>query len=138
MYLLSFWVFILFSNTTVSAQEDENISMNSTQETFVLKGQILSKTNNNSLPGASVVLKNSDIGVATDLDGNFEMANIKAGDIISFRFLGYETQDLIIQKDHPFIKIYLSENEFELLGAANTKCIYKTKRSFWQRVAAIF
>ncbi len=138
IYLLSFWILLLFSNTTINAQEDENISMSSTQDTFILKGTVFSKTDNSVLPGTSISLKNNITGVETDIDGNFELANVKEGDIISFRFLGFVTQDLVIKKNHPFIKVYLNENHFELLGAVDTKTTYKTKRSFWQRVKAIF
>ena len=138
IYLLSFWILLLFSNTTINAQEDENISMSSTQDTFILKGTVFSKTDNSVLPGTSISLKNNITGVETDIDGNFELANVKEGDIISFRFLGFVTQDIAIKPNHPFLKIYLNENNFELLGAVDTKSTYKTKRSFWQRVKAIF
>ena len=42
------------------------------------------------LIGAVVLVVGSDIGIVTDLDGNFNLTGIKPGDVICSSFVGYE------------------------------------------------
>lgn len=45
----------------------------------VLKGKVIDKKTGEALVGAIVKINNTDIKVYTDLDGNFEIKNIKEG-----------------------------------------------------------
>ncbi|WP_209401403.1 SusC/RagA family TonB-linked outer membrane protein [Pseudozobellia sp. WGM2] len=56
------------------------------QTTF--QGLVLDE-NNVPLPGASVVIKGSSIGTATDFDGNFEIALPKGNEILLVSYIGY-------------------------------------------------
>lgn len=57
-------------------------------QTASLKGKVTD--NGEPLPLASVVLKGTEMGTATDMDGLFELANIQAGDyVLSVSSLGY-------------------------------------------------
>lgn len=49
--------------------------------------------NNVPLPGASVVMQGSDIGVATDFDGNFEIELPDANQILIISYIGYISQE---------------------------------------------
>lgn len=44
--------------------------------------------------GASVVVKGTTNGSITDLDGNFELKNVKKGDKLSISFVGYTPQEI--------------------------------------------
>jgi len=44
-----------------------------------ITGQILDEKTGDPLFGANVVIKNTDTGAATDLDGNYRLGNIAAG-----------------------------------------------------------
>lgn len=108
----------------------------------IVKGVVYSSTDNFPLPGVSVVLKNSIIGTATDFDGVFALANIKEGDVLSFYYLGYKSQEITIEKKQNNLKIVLEEDSNYLdglvtVGEVETNVTYKTKRSFWQRLKAI-
>lgn len=46
-----------------------------------------------SLPGVNVVVKGSSNGVATDIDGKYQI-NAKTGDILVFSFTGYQTLEI--------------------------------------------
>ncbi|MEC8832022.1 MAG: carboxypeptidase-like regulatory domain-containing protein, partial [Bacteroidota bacterium] len=61
------------------------------QVTF--SGKVLDE-NNVPLPGASVVVKGSSNGVATDFDGNFEIELPKGDEILVVSYIGYISQDL--------------------------------------------
>ena len=43
--------------------------------------------------GASVLVKGTTNGVITDIDGNFQLRNVKPGDIIQISYIGYSTQE---------------------------------------------
>src|SRR6476469_4222816 len=51
------------------------------------------------VPGAIVKLKNTNTGVVTDLDGNYTIkVNNPSTDILVFSFLGFDTQEILINK----------------------------------------
>ncbi|MCF8372524.1 MAG: TonB-dependent receptor [Bacteroidales bacterium] len=61
--------------------------------TQTIRGTILDKHSQVTLPGASVVLLNSDplIGVSSDVDGKFRLENVPVGrHSLQFSFMGYE------------------------------------------------
>ncbi|MFD2100481.1 SusC/RagA family TonB-linked outer membrane protein [Flagellimonas iocasae] len=60
------------------------------QTTF--SGTVLDE-NNVPLPGASVVVKGSTNGVATDFDGNFEIQLPQGNEILVVSYIGYISQD---------------------------------------------
>nr|WP_292963988.1 MULTISPECIES: TonB-dependent receptor plug domain-containing protein [unclassified Allomuricauda] len=60
------------------------------QVTFT--GKVVDR-NNVPLPGASVVVKGSINGVATDFDGNFEIELPDGGEILVISYIGYIAQD---------------------------------------------
>tara|TARA_Y100000385_G_scaffold30206_1_gene28432 strand:- start:3615 stop:6833 length:3219 start_codon:yes stop_codon:yes gene_type:complete len=48
-----------------------------------------------ALPGATVIIQNTNIGVSTDFDGNFEI-EVDKGQILEFSYIGYMTQELTV------------------------------------------
>ena len=49
-----------------------------------------------SLPGVSVYVKGSRIGVETDIDGKYTI-NVKKGQTLVFQYLGFKSQEIRIQ-----------------------------------------
>ena len=47
------------------------------------------------LPGVNVFIKGTNIGVATDFDGNYSISAAE-GDVLIFSFVGFENQELIV------------------------------------------
>ena len=63
-----------------------------TQNLTTLKGAISDKEyNNEPMPFANVVLKGTDIGLTTNLDGKFEIDVVPGEYIIEVSFMGYES-----------------------------------------------
>ena len=63
------------------------------QSTQTIRGTITDKISQQSLPGASVVVLNSDpfIGTTTDEQGNFKLANVPVGkQTLKITFMGYK------------------------------------------------
>src|SRR5690606_8920393 len=62
-----------------------------------------------ALPGANVLIKGTTQGTITNQDGQFEL-DANAGDIVTVSFLGYQSQELPLSADQPFLDIVLSED----------------------------
>ncbi|MCP4440676.1 MAG: TonB-dependent receptor [Aureispira sp.] len=85
-----------------------------------IRGKIVDKETKQPLIGVSVVVANSEplIGASTDLDGNFELANVPVGrQIVQTQYIGYQTyatEDFIVSSAKA---IYL---EIEMIEAVET------------------
>ena len=58
-----------------------------------ISGKVLDGDTNEGLPGATIVVKNTDNGVVTGFDGSFSI-NAYEGDVLVISFLGYATQEV--------------------------------------------
>lgn len=50
------------------------------------------------LLGVSVMVKGTTNGTTTDLDGKFQLTNVKSSDVLQFSFIGYKTQEIKVGK----------------------------------------
>ncbi|NNF56741.1 MAG: carboxypeptidase-like regulatory domain-containing protein, partial [Rhodothermaceae bacterium] len=63
------------------------------QNTGKLSGQVTDATTGDPLPGAQVVVDGTQLGAATDLDGNYVILGIPVGQYdVEARFVGFETE----------------------------------------------
>ncbi|MEO9571342.1 MAG: SusC/RagA family TonB-linked outer membrane protein [Polaribacter sp.] len=60
-----------------------------------------------ALPGVSVIIKGTTTGTETDFDGKYSI-KVKKGDVLSFRYLGYETQEKTVENSNT-INVRLKE-----------------------------
>jgi hypothetical protein len=69
-----------------------------------LVGTVVEKENRNPLPGANVIIEGTQIGAATDLNGNFIIHNVPAGFYaVKIMVIGYQvqmTKNVEIVADH--------------------------------------
>jgi TonB-linked SusC/RagA family outer membrane protein len=79
------------------------------QESYNLKGVVLSEVDSTGLAGVTVRVLKTSKGDVTDLDGNFVM-NVKKGDILEFSYLGYITRTLSVT-GQTTVKVYMKEDE---------------------------
>ena len=63
------------------------------QGNFVYSGVVISSDDNEPLPGASVMVKNTTIGAMTDIDGKFELKAPKNA-VLEVSFVGFETAEI--------------------------------------------
>ena len=64
----------------------------SAQEAYTLRG-VVEDSAGEPLTGASVLVKGTTNGVASDIDGNFAI-KVKKGDVVSVSYIGYKAQDI--------------------------------------------
>lgn len=69
--------------------------------------------NGDGLPGASVIVKGTKVGITTDTDGNFQLDLPDQAEILVISFIGYETKEINIQ-NRSVINISLTPNIMEL------------------------
>lgn len=66
--------------------------------------------NSEPLPGVTVLMKGTNIGTSTDFDGNFSI-DANPGDVLSFSFVGYATQEITITDNITTLDITLTEDK---------------------------
>lgn len=67
-----------------------SITRTTTQQSNECKGSV-KDSQGEPITGASVIVKNTQRGTTTDIDGNFSLPNVKAGEIIQVSFIGFKT-----------------------------------------------
>ncbi|MFJ1474602.1 SusC/RagA family TonB-linked outer membrane protein [Capnocytophaga cynodegmi] len=72
------------------------------------------------LPGVSVLVKGTSIGVATDFDGNFEVNVPEDKTELLFSYIGFKEQTIKVSKSQSGLKIVLQEDVMELEGTVVT------------------
>lgn len=66
------------------------------QDTFILKGKVISAVDQTTLPGASIRVKDTSMGVITGADGEFSMRLPQGEHTLTISFIGYMTSSLTI------------------------------------------
>ncbi|WP_232834844.1 SusC/RagA family TonB-linked outer membrane protein [Pleomorphovibrio marinus] len=77
-----------------------------------VSGTVKSSTDNEAIPGATVVLKGTNTGTTTDMDGNYSI-NIETPGTLVFSFIGYNSQEVQVT-NQSVIDIVLQDNVQDL------------------------
>ncbi|MDO6744763.1 carboxypeptidase-like regulatory domain-containing protein [Tenacibaculum soleae] len=59
-------------------------------------GSVFSKKNKESLIGGTVLIKNKNIGTETNIDGFFELKNVRVTDTIGISYIGFKKREIIV------------------------------------------
>ena len=94
---LLIWLLSIFVSTATMAA----------QNGYTMKG-VVEDESGEPLIGATVMVKGTSTGGATDIDGNFAI-NVKNGDVLVFSYIGYTSQEVKVTGQNN-ITIKLSEN----------------------------
>ncbi|HNX86181.1 MAG TPA: SusC/RagA family TonB-linked outer membrane protein, partial [Bacteroidales bacterium] len=91
---------------------------------FSVGGKVTDATDGSSIPGVTVVIKNTTMGTVTDIDGNYSI-KVKPGDVLVYSYVGYQTQERAFTGDKK-IDIVLaasvsSLNEIVVIGYGTVK-----------------
>ena len=84
----------LVPSAFVSASVD-NMSPN--QSGFTVSG-LLTDIDGNPVIGATVVVKGTTKGVTTDIDGRYTLKGLKAGDVIEYAYIGFNTEHKTVKR----------------------------------------
>ena len=90
------------SNYTITAAFDPRIVSTSVKRELpvhidpITVTGVVSDEQGDPLPGASVLVKGTGIGITTDADGRFALQVDDVDAVLVFSFIGYETQEMVV------------------------------------------
>ncbi|WP_405565332.1 carboxypeptidase-like regulatory domain-containing protein [Polaribacter sp. Asnod6-C07] len=115
------------------------VENDSIQKDIIITGKV--KDSFDVLPGVSIVLKESTLGIETDFDGNFsiKIPNKKTkSTILVISYLGYETQEIDVLSIKKPLIIEMKESK-ALLGEVVTVGMVTVKRpNIFKRIGNLF
>jgi TonB-linked SusC/RagA family outer membrane protein len=68
-------------------------------QTININGVVKDAESGEVLPGVSILIKGTVKGTETDFDGNYNLANVKSGATLVFRYLGYEQKEVLVTSE---------------------------------------
>ncbi len=89
IFLLSLTILFIFTST-VTAQER------------TVNGRVITEEDELGLPGVTVIIKGTFNGTTTDAEGNFTLSGVKDTDTLSFSFVSYEPQHVLVGTQKEF------------------------------------
>ncbi|MFZ4399191.1 MAG: carboxypeptidase-like regulatory domain-containing protein [Bacteroidales bacterium] len=107
---------VIFIATICFTQAGEPIkNVSSTETQIVLKGKVIDKKTGETLVGAIVNVGNSEYKTYTDLNGNFEIKNVKEGNYnIVVSYISYKSslleQAIVKSNNNSSLEIELIED----------------------------
>jgi TonB-linked SusC/RagA family outer membrane protein len=101
---------------------------NAQQNLPVVKGTVYDNTKE-GLIGASVVVKGTKEGTATDIDGNFRLSNVAPNAVLEVSYLGYKTKQVPVGGKTEIV-ITLEEDNTTLNEVVVTGMVSTDKRLF--------
>ncbi|EON75511.1 TonB family protein [Lunatimonas lonarensis] len=83
------------------------------QQTRTLTGVVKSQADSELIPGVSVLVKGTQRGTVTDIDGQFSL-QVSDGEVIVASFIGYETKETVVSSSITNMEIFLSSSYSDL------------------------
>lgn len=77
------------------ASKEDMSSINSAPQQKKITGKVVDNSGD-PIPGATVMVKGSTNGALTDIDGNYQLANIAKGATVVFSYIGLTTKEVVI------------------------------------------
>lgn len=122
---------IVLTNT---ADQTSFLALGSQQQKMI-SGKV-TDSSGGSLPGVSVVVKGTTMGVITDTNGKFTLSNVPPGATVVFSFVGMTTQEVAVGAKTNFTIVMKDENigvdEVIVIGYGTS-----TKKDFTGSVAQV-
>ena len=75
-----------------------------------ITGTVKDKKLNDPVIGASIVIKGTTNGSITDLDGNFQLDNVSPGSTLVISYIGFQTEEILVQEGKTNYQVGLSED----------------------------
>ena len=77
-----------------------------------VSGSVIDADTGQVLPGATILVEGSTNGTTTDFDGNFSIS-VNKGDTLTFNYIGYQTQNQLIDQTTNLTIELISKNELD-------------------------
>jgi TonB-linked SusC/RagA family outer membrane protein len=95
-------------------------------QSYQVKGKVISASSNETLIGATLAELNTNNGVITDFEGNFEIRLTQSPTVLSINYIGLKAKEVIVDRNTPFLEIILEDdaallNEIVVVGYGTQK-----------------
>lgn len=107
--LLFLGVVFTFNTSKVKALDVSKGEFKNDAQDIAVTGTVISGLDQQPIPGASVLVKGTTRGVATDLDGSYTISVPETNSVIVFSFVGYVSQEVVVG-NQSVINITLQED----------------------------
>ncbi|NHN25447.1 hypothetical protein FIA58_007140 [Flavobacterium jejuense] len=124
--------------TTIQTEtKNKERQLENQSEGIIVKGIISDEIG--PLAGANVALKNSNIGVTTNFNGEFTFPQpLKEGTILLVSYVGFTTQEVKVTNETNHITLKMDDAMLCFVGEVSVAKVYQSKLSFVQRVKSWF
>lgn len=98
-------------------QDNSSLLCGDKKQTMLVHGVVVSALDGFGMPGTSVTIKDTEIGVTANFEGEFEIPiNVQNNEVVLlFSFMGYVSKEVSISEDTPLpLKIFLEEESGEV------------------------
>lgn len=104
------YIIILIYSTTLTAENNAGVYLMEVGdiEPITVTGTV-TDVNGEELIGVNVLVKGTDIGTATDLDGSFEFTDLEEDAVLVFSYIGYKTLEVPVA-GQTSLKVVLEED----------------------------
>ncbi|MFK7814460.1 MAG: carboxypeptidase-like regulatory domain-containing protein [Maribacter sp.] len=110
-------------------------------EQYTVAGTVIDEENL-PLAGVNVVLKGTNEGIMTDIDGKFEFPRqLDVDDVLIFSYIGYNPQEYKVVADaskNMAINITFDLSNISLMGAVEVEGVYESKQNIFQKFIGLF
>ena len=122
-YILAILISALISFNLVFSQDDFDFNEDSASETNTsinVSGTVTDANTGRAIPGANITVDGTELGAATDEDGNYSIEGIESGSSISASVIGYEDQQSFADSetlDFTLAPMAIEMSELEVLAS---------------------
>ena len=102
---------VINKQIVISSENIINYDKKTSQKQRIIKGKV-TDSRGDPLPGVSVVVKGTTIGVTSDIDGNYSLEVSSNSKVLQFSFIGMKTREVKIDK--AIINVILVEDAIGL------------------------
>ncbi|MBQ4802270.1 von Willebrand factor type A domain-containing protein [Aquimarina sp. MMG015] len=95
---------------------------------LTITGTVTDASNNDPIPGVNITIKGTNKGAQTDFDGRYSIQT-NIGNILTFSFIGYETEEVKIKQDSSIVNVAMSISPAQLEEVVVTAQGIQRKRS---------
>lgn len=106
------------------------------QKARKITGKVLDKANYEPLPGATVKIKGTNIGTATDITGAFQLSVLEDNTELEVSFIGYAPQKITLGKSNE-VTVYLEPQTSEMEEVVVTGMFTRKADSYTGAVTTI-
>ncbi|MBT32487.1 MAG: hypothetical protein CMO01_22715 [Thalassobius sp.] len=98
---------------------------------ITVKGIVISEYDKEPLPGVSILIKGTLNGTNSNIDGDYELNGVRAGDVLIFSYIGFMHKEVKIPKEDFIAELNITlKMEYDLMGELAVNEFYTEKSLF--------